>query len=218
MADKLLQHLRSHPLSSAIPPTAFTTTDLAILKRAGFLTSAIPHSNTPTTHSSIPTPPTTALPTISRAASGSLAAIGGSNAIIDAGGTLSLRHHHHHHGSPPTTATATLQLALPNTGPYLRLLTSARTHLLSLLQKSNRHRQLPLYLLRERWDGAIASDDAAAKNKKARGEFAGSLPARTRKWRQFCGLRFEWVLAECVGAGMVELFETGSVGLGVRVV
>ncbi|KAL8807470.1 MAG: hypothetical protein Q9182_000635 [Xanthomendoza sp. 2 TL-2023] len=207
-ADKLLQHLRSHPLSSAIPPTAFTTTDLTTLKRAGFLTSSTPPS---TTHSSIPTTPSTSLPTISRAASGSLAAIGGSNPIVDAGGTLTLRHH--------ASRTATpLQLALPNTGPYLRLLTDARAHLLSLLHKSTRYRQLPLYLLRERWDGAIAADDAASRAKKARGEFAGVLPVRTRKWRQFCGLRFDWVLAECVGAGMVELFETGSVGMGVRVV
>jgi hypothetical protein len=44
------------------------------------------------------------------------------------------------------------------------------------------------------------------------------LPGRTRKWKDFHGLKFEWVLAECLGAGLVEVFETGSVGLGVRAV
>lgn len=74
-----------------------------------------------------------------------------------------------------------------------------------------------MYLLRERWDGGIAGDNPASRAKKLRGEFAGVLPARTRKWKHFWGLAFDWVLAQCVGGGMVELFETGSVGLGVRV-
>ncbi len=42
------------------------------------------------------------------------------------------------------------------------------------------------------------------------------LPGRTKKWKQFYGMRFEWVLEECLGTGVVELFETGSVGMGVR--
>jgi hypothetical protein len=29
-------------------------------------------------------------------------------------------------------------------------------------------------------------------------------------------MRFEWVLEECVGSGLVELFDTGSVGRAVR--
>ena len=43
-------------------------------------------------------------------------------------------------------------------------------------------------------------------------------PGKLKKWKHFHGLAFEWVLLECIGAGMVELFETGSVGIGVRVV
>ena len=73
-------------------------------------------------------------------------------------------------------------------------------------------------MLRERWDGGIAGDDAAARSRKARGEFTRVLPGRTRKWKQFYGLAFDWVLGECVGAGMVELFETGSVGKAARVI
>ena len=112
---------------------------------------------------------------------------------------------------------ADFQVALPSAGPYLRLLTSARAHLIAILAKS-KHREAPLGALRERWDGGIAGDDAAARSRKARGEFTGVLPGRTRKWKQFYGLAFDWVLAECVGAGMIELFETGSVGKAARVI
>ena len=79
---------------------------------------------------------------------------------------------------------------------------------------------MPLYLLRERWDGGIAADGGtgADPGKRARGEFVGMLPSRTKKWRTFWGLGFEWVLAEAMGAGLVECFETGSVGRGIRIV
>lgn len=95
-------------------------------------------------------------------------------------------------------------------------MTAARSHLVSLAMKS-RFREIPVYLLRERWDGGIAADDPAAKAKKYRGEFAGVLPSRTRKWKRFYGLSFDWALAECLGAGLVEVFETGSVGQAVRI-
>jgi len=71
-------------------------------------------------------------------------------------------------------------------------------------------------LLRERWDGGITKGSEQEERKKARGEFSGLLPGRTKKWRGFWGLRFEWILEECVGSGLVEIFETGSVGIGVR--
>ncbi|KAL8731756.1 MAG: hypothetical protein Q9166_003203 [cf. Caloplaca sp. 2 TL-2023] len=219
LKEKFMHDLRTHPLSSNVSPTTFSSSEISTLKRAGFLTSPIPTSN-PETRTGIPNTPSsatsTSIFTISKAASGSLAAIGGSGAIVEAGGTLGLRCTSSHHDSP-AGQSSDLQLALPNTGPYLRLLTEARVHLISLLHKSNKYRELPLYLLRERWDGGIAGDDPASQAKKSRGEFVGVLPVRTRKWKQFWGLRFEWVLAECLGAGMVELFETGSVGKGVRV-
>jgi len=77
---------------------------------------------------------------------------------------------------------------------------------------------MPLDMLRERWDGGIAANDEATKAKRYRGEWKGVLPARSRKWREFWGLRFDWVLDEAVGSGLVEGFETGSVGKGVRCV
>ncbi|KAL8675328.1 MAG: hypothetical protein Q9168_000285 [Polycauliona sp. 1 TL-2023] len=219
LKEKFLQYLRSQPLSQSISPTSFTPFEISTLKRSGFLTSSIPYMNA-SIHSSIPITASTSLSTISRAASGSLAAIGGSGAVVEAGGTLGLRRSS---GSqqldPPSPAdrASDLQLALANTGPYLRLLTEARTHLISLIYKSGSFREIPMYLLRERWDGGPAGDDPASRAKRLRGEFAGVLPAKTRKWKQFRGLRFDWVLAECVGGGLLELFETGSVGLGVRV-
>ena len=81
----------------------------------------------------------------------------------------------------------------------------------------SKFREIPIYLLRERWDGGTSADDPAAKAKKYRGEFKGALPSWTRKWKQFYGLSFDWTLAECLGAGLVEVFDTGSVGQAVRI-
>ncbi|KAL8661833.1 MAG: hypothetical protein Q9202_005259 [Teloschistes flavicans] len=210
LKEKFMTYLRTHPHSSPISAILFPIADLHSLKRTGFLTLATqPLKSTPPFN--ITPTPFTSISTISRAASGSLAAVGGSGAVIEAGGSLGLRRE----SSDSSTPTTDLQLSLPNTGPFLRLLSTARTHLVSLIQKS-RFRETPLYLLRERWDGGVASEEGAGGEKRARGEFAGVLPARTRKWKMYWGLRFEWVLEEAVGSGLVELFETGSVGRGVR--
>ncbi len=145
--------------------------------------------------------------------------------------------------SPSTpTSNQTFTFSLPHTGTHLKLLLSARSYLLSLLSKT-KFKELPLTALRERWDGGVASaprqrptderakhepqeyederqrrEDERQVRKRARGEFLGVLPGRTKKWRVFYGMRFEWILEECVGSGLVEVFETGSVGRGVRVV
>lgn len=169
----------------------------------------------------------TSLFNISRAASGSIAAVGGDGAVHGAGytgkdsiiprNTSQIGSHSEKDLSLFHNNGQELHLALPNTGLYLKLLTTARSHLMFLLHKT-KYRELPVHLLRERWDGGIAGDDAAAKAKKFRGEFTGVLPGRTRKWKQFYGLAFDWVLAECLGAGLVEIFETGSVGRAVRAI
>ncbi|CAF9924698.1 MAG: hypothetical protein HETSPECPRED_005663 [Heterodermia speciosa] len=222
IANTLLQRLQDNPLLLNLPSNSFTASEAAALKQAGFLTSSSQgqQPSTPFTHATSPGTLTSLL-SVSRAPSGSLAAVGGESAIHDAGGSgtasgirrsssqLSTENLH--------SSNRTFQISLPNTGPYLRLLTAARAHLIALLQKS-RFKEMPLYMLRERWDGGIASDDPAARAKKYRGEFTGVLPARTKKWKRFYGLRFEWVLAECLGAGLLELFETGSVGRAARIV
>lgn len=106
-------------------------------------------------------------------------------------------------------------LSLPNTGPYLRLLNAGRAHLLTLLKKSKYH-EAPLTLLRDRWDGAVETDRSFSLAKRTRGEFSGVLPGRTKKWKQFYGMDFQWILEHALGAGLVELFDTGSVGAAVR--
>ena len=106
-------------------------------------------------------------------------------------------------------------LSLPNTGPYLRLVGTGRAHLLALLERSS-FREAPLCLLRDRWDGAVETGKSFDVAKRVRGEYAGILPGRTKKWKELYGMRFRWALEEAVGAGLVEVFDTGSVGPGVR--
>ena len=227
--EKFLQFLRAEPLALTLPRSALTATEATELMRAGFLTSASQSLDTGTIHASpnaTSAGSMTSLSSISRAASGSMAAIGGEGAIHAAGGSgkgegirRSLQHGTESMDDTqyPFEYGERFQVALPNTGPYLRLLTAARSHLMALLLKS-KYREMPLYLLQERWDGGVSGDGAAAKAKEYRGEFAGILPSRTRRWKEYYGLRFDWVLAECLGAGLLEVFETGSVGRAVRAV
>lgn len=98
---------------------------------------------------------------------------------------------------------------------HIKLLVDARNHLISIVKKK-KYQEMPLDLLREKWDGGIIVHGAREGRKKARGEFAGVLPGRTKKWKTFYGMRFEWVLEECVGTGLLEVFETGSVGKAAR--
>ena len=222
IAKTLLTRLKDNPLLLNLPSNSFTASEATALKQAGFLTSSSQGLQPSPSFTHATSPGTlTSLLSVSRAPSGSLAAVGGESAIHDAGGSGTAsgirRSSSQLTNETPTDSNRTFQISLPNTGPYLRLLTAARAHLLALLQKS-RFREMPLYMLQERWDGGIASDDPAARAKKYRGEFTGILPARTRKWKQFYGLRFESVLAECLGAGLLELFETGSVGRAARIV
>lgn len=139
----------------------------------------------------------------SRAAAGSMAAVGGESAIYDAGGG----------GSGMTTSVgASYAFSLPNFGPYLKLLAAARQYLITLVTKT-RYKELPLSLLEERWDAGSASTDKRGTGKGLEGAI---LPARTKKWKQFYGLSFKWVVQECAGSGAIELFDTSSVGVGVR--
>lgn len=108
-----------------------------------------------------------------------------------------------------------LEFSIPSTGSYLRLTNTARIHLTSLLAKGSL-KEMPLDLLRQRWDGGIAGNSPGSRAKRLRGESGHVLPGRTRKWKTFNGLSFEWILGECVAAGIVELFETGTVGVGIR--
>ncbi|KAI9705740.1 MAG: hypothetical protein M1820_004988 [Bogoriella megaspora] len=210
---KYLEIMHDNPTALTIAGSKFAPNEVTVLVSAGFLTAS--HS---TKVSDFLRPGATfALANLSSAgstaASGSLAAVGGTGVIHSTGGGgrgLNF-------DSNEAVTGQTYAFSLPNTGSYLKLLVSARQHLLSLLSKpSPRHREAPLNNLHERWDGGIAADDPASRARAARGESFGVLPGRTKKWRSFWGVRFEWVLEEAVGGGLAECFNTGSVGVGVR--
>ncbi|KIW03236.1 uncharacterized protein PV09_05458 [Verruconis gallopava] len=152
-----------------------------------------------------------------RHASGSVGAVAESGKQHIAGGSgFTTRVASSSRSSAGSRVERAYKFTLPNIGSYLKLLHESRAHLLQLLVKGNRYREMPRDLLRERWDGGIAGNDEATKAQRMRGEWLGVSPGKTRKWKQFCGLDFQWVLEECLGAGLVECFNTRSVGLGVR--
>ena len=57
----------------------------------------------------------------------------------------------------------------------------------------------------EKWNSGIAG----GARLPWRGEFVGVMPGRTRWWKEFHGLAFNWVLGEAVGAGRVEILRRG---------
>lgn len=210
LTEKFLQVLNSIGTSSAIPPGVFTAIEYQALVRAGFLVSS---SSLAKSSLSV-----TSLPNLSSSSSTTTPA---SRAGLD----HDMNNNNDNDTKTTTTNTtahdntrfhtATLFLSLPNTGPYLRLLSAGRSHLMTLLKRSPQ-REAPLYLLRDRWDGAIETDKSFHVAKRVRGEYAGILPGRTKKWKELYGMSFRWVLEEAIGAGLVEVFDTGSVGPGVR--
>ena len=205
--DVLARSPRVTSLSSNQLPPAH----IVALSKAGFLVSlsASASRNLSFSGSSL-----VATPSISRAHSGTSAAVGGDSAFENLGGSGAAKRH----GSTKRSHQfGELGLSVPNLGPYLRLLNAGRNHLVDLLGKA-KYKEAPLYLLRERWDGAVDNDGSVSTAKKIRGEFSEVMPAKTKKWKNLKGLSFDWVLEECLGAGLIELFETRSVGLGVRAI
>lgn len=202
-----IKQLQENPSALNIPHTSLSAPDAKALMHAGFLTSTT-QCWTPAEAFSRPGNGSrglaTSLDAISRAASGSLAAVGGEGALHAAGGS----------GGGVQHRVESFTLALPSTGPFLKLLTGARLHLISLLTKS-KFRDAPESFLREQWDGGVAADDKEEIN---RGGGSSMLHGRTSKWKKFYGLKFGYILEECVGAGLVEVFQTKSVGRGVRAV
>ena len=209
LIDKYLLILHECPSSKTVPGSKFTSQEIIKLVQAGFLTSHSPAFSTRTTPSAVVSGQgaLSRLATAgSRAPAGSIAAVGGEGAVHNAGGSGVAGHR------SDNTSTH-LSFSLPSVGLYLRLLASAREHLLTLLSKS-RYREAPLDVLRERWNGGISLVD---KPDRARGLQSLVLPGRTRKWRHYYGIAFQWMLEECFGSGAIGLFDTGSVGIGARV-
>ena len=227
--DALLAYMKDRPGVQAIGRDSLPEAQINALIQAGFVTahhtgvrSYGAMSSTMNLYSRPEDKGTlTSLETVSRQPTGSFGAVGGEGAVHNAGGSGGGGNQGGSNGEDTATATTTteLKLAVPGNGTFLKLASSALDHLVSLLGRS-RFREAPETVLRERWDGgavaATARDEARYAAKRARREFAGVLPGQTRKWRQFHGLAFDWVLREAVASGRVEVFDTGSVGRGVR--
>jgi len=207
--ERFLKVLRDNPTALGIQKGWVSADDAKAWMQAGFLTAATPVWGTTEIFSSpgeASRGTATSLNSISRAASGTLAAVGGHGAVHAAGGSG---------GGARNSGTVNFTLSIPGAGSFLKLVAAARLHLVSLLSKS-KYREAPQALLKERWDGGVEVGDAGTTARRNRREFDGVLPGRTRKWKTFYGIGFDWILGECVGAGLVEVFETGSVGRGVR--
>ncbi|MCJ1313767.1 hypothetical protein MMC25_007447 [Agyrium rufum] len=218
-------------LRNDLLPSPLTPEERISLFHASFLVSPTPSTLSGTSvFDSVTSTTYTSIASISRAASGSLNAIGGANAVHSAGGgsgSLSdLQQRSLSDSSDAFDTGAAILPAVPNTARYLRLLHAAVAHLLTLLSRSP-HREAPLSLLKERWEGGIAGSVEDAASRRARMPYGSDpfgpgggeiLPGRTKKWKSFYGMRFEWVVEEAVGWGVVEVFETGSVGLGIKAV
>ncbi|KAK7970540.1 hypothetical protein PG988_009613 [Apiospora saccharicola] len=212
-------YLQRTPSTQSVHRSALSEYDVDTLFQAGFLTAHhlgfVTHSSLSDTVNTFSRPEDrmslVSLETVSRQPTGSLGTMGGAGAVYAAGGSGG-----GHGPGPSLPASVTeLRLAIPGNGAFLKLVSSALGHLTTLLGKS-RYREAPEGLLRDRWDGAIVREEVRQATRRSRGEFAGILPGQTRKWKQFYGLSFDWVLQEAVGSGLVEVFETRSVGRGVR--
>jgi Serine-threonine protein kinase 19 len=203
-----LEVLQQHPRATTISSSLLPNSHVTILTRAGFLVSSSPGKQRGSTSNELSV---VAIPTISRANSGTTAAVGGEAAFENLGGVGAAKRQN----SGSRVGNVELALSVPNIGVYARLLDAGRKHLLGLLGKS-KYKEVPLYLLRERWDGAVDNEGSVSTAKRTRGEFSEVMPAKTKKWAKISGLNFNWALEECHGAGLIDLFETRSVGLGVR--
>lgn len=214
--DSFLGFLRGNPLAQTMPRSACNHRQADALVRAGFLTAKIHPQDVGTPLMNLHLRPEDrgslmSIQAVSRAASGSFDAVGGQGAIHSAGGG----------GGAPrlsradaSSSGADFTIAVPGNGSFLKLSAAALEHLTKLLSKSQ-FREMPVSMLKERWEGGVARDEARLA-RRARGEFAGVLPGRTKRWKEFYGLEFDWVLEEAMGAGLLEVFETRSVGRGVR--
>ncbi|KAJ5358703.1 uncharacterized protein N7496_011116 [Penicillium cataractarum] len=197
LKEKFLDILTRIGSSSALSQSVFTPDEYRSLVRAGFLVSSSSYTQASLNVASLPNLPQAVVSSASRR---------GSAHPSDTDRAVQ---------TDAQARAATLFLSLPNTGTYLRLLGAGRAHLLALLRRSTCN-EAPLQLLKDRWNGAVETEKSFHLAKRARGEFAGILPGRTKKWKELYGMQFRWVLEEALGAGLIEIFETGSVGPGIR--
>ncbi|KAK2595245.1 hypothetical protein QQS21_007032 [Conoideocrella luteorostrata] len=165
------------------------------LVRAGFLTSSTSTTGTPGSNTLQVRPEDrttlTSIQHVSRFASGTVSAVGGQNAIHLSGGGGG--------GAPAQTSARRFdrggfRVAVPGHGRYLKLADGAVDWVREALGRT-KWGEGPEAWLRERFEG--------------NGLYG-------MRWKDFWGVEWEWVLGQAVGLGVVEVFDTGSVGRGVR--
>lgn len=193
---RFLEFLRANPTAQTLPRRgAITHAQTDELVRAGFLTSSLQAAPGTTLHVRPEDRTTlTSIHHVSRFASGTVSAVGGQNAIHLAGGSG---------GGAPTLTGSSLasaegsdfRIAVPGHGRYLKLAEGAVDWLREVLDTKTKWGEGPEAWFRERFEG---------------GGLYGT------RWKEFWGVEWEWVLGQAVGLGIVEVFETGSVGRGVR--
>ncbi|KXT07873.1 hypothetical protein AC579_5152 [Pseudocercospora musae] len=214
--QKYMALLDANPTQRSAPIASLTQAEKRSLVGAGFL--ANPGALT-TSHSSSFVRPNGGAESFlasagSSAATGSFGAVGGYAAIQDSGGGGSMLATKESRLSAAALRTEVMMFSLPSMGAYLKLMTEARAHFLfSLKQLSPLYKEATWNTIIERWNGSVSN---ASKGKRLRGDRSGVLLGQTRKFRRFHGLDGEWLLAECVGTGDIQLFDTGSVGVAIR--
>ena len=130
MLDKVLACLRSKLTALTISSRSFLTEEITALMRAGFLTSSVQGLNSSNVFAgpqSGSSGTLTSISSISKAASGSLAAIGGEGAIYGAGGRGGIRRSSSEMDVSSEQKLseliegAELRFSLPNTGAFLKV-------------------------------------------------------------------------------------------------
>ncbi|PHH60042.1 hypothetical protein CDD81_2171 [Ophiocordyceps australis] len=199
-ADAFVTLLRAKPRAQAIDTASdasLTDAQTNELLRAGFLTSDATRRTRQETLGMRPEDRTTltSLQSVSRYASGTLSAVGGHDAIHLAGGSGGGIGPSMRRLGAPSPPGGHLRIAVPGHGRFTKLADAAVDWLRDALG-CTRWGEAPEQWLRERFeaDGGI----------------------RSPRWRDFWGLEWPWLLGHAVGLGAVELFDTGSVGRGVR--
>lgn len=131
MLDKYLVCLRANPMALSIATGSFSAAEITALMRAGFLTSSVQGLNSANVFSgpqSGSSGTLISISNVSKAASGSLAAVGGEGAIYGAGGRGGIRRSSSQfeissEQEPPEAYAegVELKLSLPGTGAYLKV-------------------------------------------------------------------------------------------------
>lgn len=183
-----LRFLREDPSAQTVPKRLLSVSQADELVRAGFLISAMQARPESTLHVRPEDRTTlTSIQHVSQFASGTVSAVGGRNAIHLSGGGGGKGRSDHQDAFG-------YRLAVPGHGRYLKLAEEAVDWLREALAKT-KWGEGPEVWLRERFTG---------------GELYGT------RWKDFWGVEWEWLLGEAVGLGIVEAFDTSSVGKGIR--